>query len=265
MKAVGDRLYFTGDFVWGDGKQLNNIAYWENGHYYDLGSGFVQGVDNLVCGGVYFAGGFFFTTSYYVNSNNQGISYLTKWTGTAWETVHECFPQEGFYNILEMNDKLYISGAHYDSISIKGLMIYDPASGKSFAQTNLLPESGIYNMILFQNRLYCFGSLKMTGNSNTYTAGYFKLPDIATATAPEIAAFSTLTLSPNPATETVTITTTDHYDAIEIYDISGKLQMRTTVQNEQRNTLNIANLSKGIYFVKTISADKEAVAKMLVQ
>ena len=62
----------------------------------------------------------------------------------------------------------------------------------------------------------------------------------------------------------MTITTADHYDTIEIFDLSGKLLMRTALQNEQRNTLDIANLSKGIYFVKTRSADKEAVAKMVV-
>ena len=193
MQPVGDRLYFSGDFVWGDGKELNGIAYWENGTYYDLGGGFADSTENTWCGGVYLAGGEVYTTNYYRNSSNKRISFLTKWTGNAWQTVHENEPDEGFRGIIELHDKLYICAADASS-SPNTLMIYDSATDDLLLQSNLQADSDLYEMAMFQNRLYCFGSLKVTGNTNTYTAGYFQLPGISTATAPVLAVPAALTL-----------------------------------------------------------------------
>jgi hypothetical protein len=91
-----------------------------------------------------------------------------------------------------------------------------------------------------------------------------------------------LLLSPNPATDNVTITlpqytvektqtggftvvtTTYRYNdkpELEIYDLNGRLQLSRTLQKDEKQlTLNISSLPAGVYMVRLV-ADKKQVAE----
>ncbi|MEI7509899.1 MAG: CotH kinase family protein [Flavobacterium sp.] len=60
---------------------------------------------------------------------------------------------------------------------------------------------------------------------------------------------SSVVIYPNPAKHIVTITSPNTIDTIEIFDVSGKRLIATPV-NETQTTIDISNLSVGIYFVK---------------
>ena len=60
---------------------------------------------------------------------------------------------------------------------------------------------------------------------------------------------SSIVIYPNPAQHHVTISSTKNIDSIEIFDVSGK-QLIAKHINENETTVDISNLSIGIYFVK---------------
>lgn len=63
---------------------------------------------------------------------------------------------------------------------------------------------------------------------------------------------SSVVIYPNPAQHILTITSPNNIDSIEIFDVSGKLLIATSVK-ENQTTVDISNLSVGIYFVKVQS------------
>jgi hypothetical protein len=66
-------------------------------------------------------------------------------------------------------------------------------------------------------------------------------------------------LYPNPAKTIVTISGIENIEAIEVYSALGKLVKKVTNQN----TLNVQNLSKGIYLM-SIKKDDNTVTKRLI-
>lgn len=61
-------------------------------------------------------------------------------------------------------------------------------------------------------------------------------------------------MSPNPATNAVTLQSPKAIDMVAIYDLNGRLLQRQTV-NANSVQLNISNLQSGIYFIKVSDQD----------
>jgi hypothetical protein len=71
-------------------------------------------------------------------------------------------------------------------------------------------------------------------------------------------------LFPNPATNEVTIKG-EGITQVEIYDITGrKLSSHHLIPTSPNQTVNVSNLTSGIYFVKVFSENNTAVTKRLV-
>jgi hypothetical protein len=68
----------------------------------------------------------------------------------------------------------------------------------------------------------------------------FNFP-VATEDAPR----ATFSFYPNPANEFITIKSETEYDAIRVYSIEGKMLLQQPRTDE---TLDVSNLSKGLYF-----------------
>lgn len=68
---------------------------------------------------------------------------------------------------------------------------------------------------------------------------------------------------PNPASETVNISVPENVNAFNVYDISGKIIHKQTI-NQSAFTLNIASYSKGVYFL-AFSGNQSIVKKLVVQ
>ena len=67
-------------------------------------------------------------------------------------------------------------------------------------------------------------------------------------------------LYPNPTTGILNITNID-FDKINIYDIAGKL----VTHFESTTKIDLSNLSKGLYFVKTISKNGTTINKVILE
>ena len=68
----------------------------------------------------------------------------------------------------------------------------------------------------------------------------------------------TFSFYPNPANENISIKTDLEYDAIKVYSIDGKLMQHS---ENQDNTLDISNLSSGLYFFE-LSQQGRTITKM---
>jgi hypothetical protein len=72
-----------------------------------------------------------------------------------------------------------------------------------------------------------------------------------------------IVIYPNPANDNINIDV-KNYNEIIITDISGKVVMNLDSASTQNNTIDISNLSNGIYFV-TIKSDRQLITKKLIK
>ncbi len=69
----------------------------------------------------------------------------------------------------------------------------------------------------------------------------------------EAFALNAFSLSPNPATDTVTITMTDNRFGnvnVSLFDVQGKRMLNTQISEGNQTDLNVSKLQSGLYFVK---------------
>jgi len=74
-----------------------------------------------------------------------------------------------------------------------------------------------------------------------------------------------LSISPNPAAEVITVSLPDNNGGkVQIVDITGKTVKEVVIPSGQSSmVINIASLSKGMYFVSDVS--RKVVRKLVVQ
>ncbi|GGG33111.1 hypothetical protein GCM10011344_37540 [Dokdonia pacifica] len=70
-----------------------------------------------------------------------------------------------------------------------------------------------------------------------------------------------LEMYPNPASASVSITTTQPLQAIAIYDITGKLVLETTSDVTMSSIVNTSNFKKGLYLVQTQGITQKLIIK----
>ncbi|WP_299888829.1 spondin domain-containing protein [uncultured Lacinutrix sp.] len=68
---------------------------------------------------------------------------------------------------------------------------------------------------------------------------------------PEFDSKNKIKISPNPATDNITISSANTINTIQIYNILGSIVKDITLEKKSSVSINIADLSKGIYLVKT--------------
>lgn len=71
-----------------------------------------------------------------------------------------------------------------------------------------------------------------------------------------------LSLYPNPVKNTATISAAETIEMARIYDLTGKM-VKQANPNKSKFSLNVADLSKGVYFVKLNAGNKQATTKLI--
>jgi len=109
---------------------------------------------------------------------------------------------------------------------------------------------------------YFFYNLKMKENciSNFAEAtAVFMLPSVV-----EDVVESNFSIYPNPATNSINISTNETIDLITIFDIKGSLVFSKSYQ--QNNTsIDVSNFSKGVYTVKVLSKENSSVQQLIIE
>lgn len=129
----------------------------------------------------------------------------------------------------------------------------DLSSGSGDAQLNITIDPNEENV----SRM---GTLTITGGSELVT---IVVNQEADHTVNVLEVFdSKVRLSPNPATTIVAIEGAEKYDAVSVFDQSGKKLMHRKVNNDLES-LDISELQSGIYIVKFEGLDKPYVSRII--
>ena len=67
---------------------------------------------------------------------------------------------------------------------------------------------------------------------------------------------------PNPFVDRISVNTEEAIDVVRIYDLTGRMVQQAT-PNKANFSLNVADLSKGVYLVKLNAGNKEATTKLI--
>jgi len=105
---------------------------------------------------------------------------------------------------------------------------------------------------------------------------YYAIQTIGTCVSPALAVTVTITAStndldlaelklyPNPSTNLVNITYKEDVSVVTIYDLTGKL-IKTEFPKSEAFSIDISNLSSGIYFIKVETANKKQATLKFVK
>jgi hypothetical protein len=104
-------------------------------------------------------------------------------------------------------------------------------------------------------------TLKFQGQLVTDHPDVFNHPDCALATEEVIKTDDFVIVSPNPFTEKFTINSLHAFEKMALYDVTGKLILTQTFAK----TIEIKNLSQGVYFLHLIDSEGNKVVKKLVK
>jgi hypothetical protein len=76
-----------------------------------------------------------------------------------------------------------------------------------------------------------------------------------------------LSIYPNPATDTVRLENLSDFaiETASVYDVNGKLVAQFDLDNKQINTLDVSNLTSGVFMVKVVGKDASAVKQLIVK
>lgn len=69
-------------------------------------------------------------------------------------------------------------------------------------------------------------------------------------------------LYPNPTSDFVRISAGESIDLVQVFDVTGRVVKESSPEKSDFS-LNVSNLSKGVYLVKLNSGDKEATTKLI--
>ncbi len=93
-----------------------------------------------------------------------------------------------------------------------------------------------------------FNKLSTSTNAGIFMASYTQ-PALATQ---NFNLENTISVYPNPATNNVTISSTENLQSIAIYDILGK-QIFTKTSNNSSETIDVSSFDNGVYFARILS------------
>ena len=98
-----------------------------------------------------------------------------------------------------------------------------------------------------------------------FNEGYLVLELTGTTTTVFKTVESSLIIYPNPANDYIIIENSGiNIKTIELIDITGKIRNIYSDPSEYNNRINVSNLSKGMYFLKVLTIDNNAIVKKVI-
>lgn len=144
-----------------------------------------------------------------------------------------------------MEFKLYANGAQENFIS-------DAANGNCTTAINSGNIDTDYNS--WGNRYW-----KTTDQLNMYIT-FGNCSDLTLKTPDNL--IKSVHLYPNPTSDFVRISAGESIDLVQVFDVTGRV-VKESIPEKSDFSLNVSNLSKGVYLVKLNSGDKEATTKLI--
>lgn len=265
-------LYIAGNF-YNSVSGIWEICKWNGTSWVKLSNGGIYGGIDEVADMIVYNNELYVAGAFTKADGNVG-NYIQKWNGTSWSEVGGGVLGIGGGNgqindMLIYHNKLYVFGdfstaggvpaqyiASWDGVNWCGL-------GSSFDNT-------IVAGAVYKDSLYIGGGFwtidgdsinriaKWTGGNYVDTCGHF------VTGINEISTKEQVTIYPNPAQSTITIELAKSEKVnLTIYNVLGEIVYTSIISNSQTQ-INIANLSKGIYFLQ-LQSDKTLSNKKFIK
>lgn len=188
----------------------------------------------------------------------QGVAYLNN-AGTYGTFLVNLAAAPGL--ILEA-DTWYRIGFAYDTTS--GELFWNTGAGSS--GINAANWAGSFPVDEVD-----FVSGTPTANAEVSSLVFDNLSVKATATeallnTAEIAGIeAAFSVYPNPAKDVITVTSLDVLTSVEFFDINGRVVKSVSSSQINDNTINISDLSAGVYMIKLTSGKDTETKKLIVE
>ena len=85
---------------------------------------------------------------------------------------------------------------------------------------------------------------------------------IATLSKDDFTKDETITIAPNPARNTITVSSKNKLKSVLLFDVQGRL-LQTVLEHNKTTTLDISNQASGVYFLKVITEVGSSVEKIV--
>jgi len=177
------------------------------------------------------------------------------------------------FRILESSHPLKIDEIGNDAKSIKRFKFDDiylpdslsnPVGSQGYLKYTIKAKTAIAENTVVKNTAHIYFDQNPAIVTNTIQ-NLFKTPAVASVSSNDLN--TNISLYPNPASNTVTIALKDDeaIKKIEIYTLLGRKVMSKFINNKIKTSVEIQQLSKGIYIVKTFGETNTYTKKLMIK
>jgi hypothetical protein len=99
-------------------------------------------------------------------------------------------------------------------------------------------------------------------SQNTFNVDNFQFGEFASLSDHRVKLIKDVSLYPNPVRDVVNISAGESIQRVRVYDLTGRM-VKQANPNTADFSLDVADLSKGVYFVKLNAGDREATTKLI--
>lgn len=212
-----------------------------------------------------------------LNPENGAVNWYKTGGGYEYDYVH---------GIQAAKDGIFLIGTYSGTAEFDGLQLTDAFSGAyltsfdyngnalsvrgftgesfvSINDVNMDAHGNIYCSGLFYEDVISDGLATLVTNGGVDIYAYKETSPLVNIT--EVETLASIELSPNPTTNTITISTeNDFLKTIKIVDQNGAV-IKLLSSTNQSNTMNVSDLAPGLYFVLVTSGDALAQTKSFVK
>lgn len=257
-------IYIGGNFRDSTGNTMN-IARWNGTSWNAVGGGFHGGTDQIGDMTVY-NNELYVSGSFTTAHGNVG-NYIQKWNGTTWSDVGGGV-SFAIRKLTVFHNKLYAGGvfSFAGGIPAQCIATWDGTNWCNLGSSYISDVSAICE---YNDSLYIGGGFitidtdtlnriaKWVGGNYTDTCGHINVG------INEIAHNTELEIYPNPVNDIINIDVNDFKNTyLIIYDNIGRLVTKQKLITKTTQ-LNIASLSKGMYFLQLQNEDKILNKKLI--
>ncbi len=249
---------------------IRKLAKWNGVQWSQVGNGIQGGFSSVGAFAIY-GNDLYIGGAFKANQGNPGNA-IARWDGTQWKNVGLGMTSLNalIYDLEVYNGCLYACGQFYTvgSLPIKGIAKWDGTEWCGLGQETD-PNYVINCMAVYNNELYIGGGFEtIDGDTVNYVAKWIggSYTDICGAPSgisllPESPYFS---LSPNPASNTLTIQTSATGPLmLSIYAIDGRLIKQLNNLQQPNTDIDISDLQSGIYFIAVSAKGQQAVKRFI--
>ncbi|MBU0488230.1 MAG: T9SS type A sorting domain-containing protein, partial [Bacteroidetes bacterium] len=249
------------------------IARWDGNNWYPLQNG-IHGDSWVNTIKVY--KNFLFVGGYFQKADVNSSDYIMSWDGENWFNP---FPGVNYISqvkdLMVHNDKLYIVGIFYipGENKIYGLAWYDGTNFCPFGGSTVYPDvPDVRKIAALGDDIYITCNQTLFGDTVNFIARWNGTENDTCLTIPlskqttEMKE-STLSLSPNPARDFVTISITEPAaEEIQVFvsDCTGRIVLRSIIpKNQTACELGLGKIRAGVYLVKVSGSSGQGVVKLV--